>query len=62
MMPVCGWLVSLSNRVAVLEVQTQSLATAAQMAEVKQEITDWKEQDQRERTEDRVTAAREGKP
>ncbi len=39
--PVCGWMVSLSNRLAVLEEKTQTLATAAQMAEVKQKIEDW---------------------
>jgi hypothetical protein len=61
MMPVCGWMVSLSNRVAVLEEKTQSLATAAQMAEVKQKIDDWIQEDARNGANDRVTAARESK-
>jgi regulator of replication initiation timing len=60
-MPICGWMVSLSNRVAVLEEKTASLATAAQMAEVKQKIDDWIELNNRLRLDDQARAAREGK-
>jgi hypothetical protein len=60
-MPICGWMVSLSNRVAVLEEKTASLATAAQMAEVKQKIDDWIELSNRLRLDDQARAAREGK-
>jgi heme exporter protein D len=61
MMPVCGWMISLSNRVAVLEEKTQSLATSAQMAEVKTQIADWIAESERERINDRVVATRESK-
>ncbi len=61
MLPVCGWMISLSNRVAVLEEKTQSLATAAQMAEVKTQISDWIAETERQRIDDRVRAAREAK-
>jgi hypothetical protein len=53
-MPVCGWLVTLSNRVSVLEEKTATLATAAQMAEVKTEITDWIAETERDRVADRA--------
>ena len=52
-LPVCGWMVSLSNRVASLEEKTSSLATAAQMAEVKQKIDDWIQVSSREHYDDR---------
>ena len=61
MIPVCGWLVTLSNRVAALEVSTQSLATAAQMAEVKQKVDDLVEETIRERVEAGVAAERQAK-
>ena len=61
MMPVCGWMVSLSNRVAVLEEKTASLATSAQMAEVKTQISDWINESQRERVDDRITQSRESR-
>jgi hypothetical protein len=61
MMPVCGWLVTLSNRVAALETKTDSLATSAQMAEVKQKIDDWIAESDRLRVDDRVAAAREAR-
>lgn len=51
--PVCGWMVSLSNRVSANEVKIESLATAAQMAEVKQKIDDWIQLAGRERSDDR---------
>ena len=57
--PVCGWMVSLSNRVAALEVKTESLATSAQMAEVKQKIDDWIQESDRVRVDDHIRAARE---
>jgi hypothetical protein len=50
--PVCGWMVSLGNRVSVLEEKTSTLATAAQMAEVKQKIDDWIHES--ERSTDRI--------
>jgi hypothetical protein len=59
--PVCGWMISLSNRVSVLEVKTESLATAAQMAEVKQKIEDWIAESDRARLDDRVREVREAK-
>jgi hypothetical protein len=59
--PLCGWLVTLSNRVSALEVRTESLATAAQMAEVRQKIDDWIAESDRARMDDRVNAARESK-
>jgi hypothetical protein len=52
-LPACGWMVSMSNRVAALEVKTESLATAAQMAEVKQKIDDWIAASDREREHER---------
>lgn len=61
MMPVCGWLVTLSNRVAALETKTDSLATSAQMAEVKQKIDDWIAESDRLRVDDRVAAGREAR-
>ena len=59
--PVCGWMVSISNRVAALEVKTESLATTSQMAEVKQKIDDWIAESDRERIDDRVREVREAK-
>jgi hypothetical protein len=61
MMPVCGWMVTLSNRVAALETKTDSLATSAQMAEVKQKIDDWIAEADRARVDERAAAAREAK-
>lgn len=46
--PCCGWMISLGSRVAVLEEKTGTLATAAQMAEVKQKIDDWIQESERE--------------
>lgn len=46
--PVCGWMISLGARVSVLEERTLTLATAAQMAEVKQKIDDWIQESERE--------------
>ena len=57
--PLCGWLVSLSNRISVLEEKTATLATAAQMATVTQKIDDWIEESNRVRVDDRVRDMRE---
>lgn len=59
--PVCGWMVTLGNRVSVLEEKTATLATAAQMAEVKQKIEDWIQESERARVEDRARQARESR-
>jgi hypothetical protein len=59
--PVCGWMVSISNRIAALEVKTESLATTSQMAEVKQKIDDWIAESDRERVDERVREVREAK-
>jgi hypothetical protein len=43
MIPVCGWMVALSNRVAVLEADNGRLSTAAvEIAALKQELSDFR--------------------
>jgi len=51
--PLCGWMVTLSNRVSSLEVKTDSLATSAQLSKVEQRIADWIEESDRARVEQR---------
>ena len=59
MMPVCGWMVSISNRVAVLETENSHLSTAAvQIAALTQELADFRRQYEQDRINDRVTATR----
>ena len=53
--PICGWMVSLSNRVSALEVKTESLATSSQLSKVEQRIADWIEESDRARAKERRT-------
>lgn len=47
--PVCGWLVTLSNRVAVLEADSNRLSTAAvEIAQLRQELTDFRREYERD--------------
>jgi hypothetical protein len=59
MMMVCAWMISLSNRIAVLESENSHLSTAAvQIAALTQELVDFRRQYEQDRINDRVTAAR----
>jgi len=61
MIPVCGWMISLSNRISALEVKSESLATAVQVAELKQRINDWIEASEREHVDNLAREARTSK-
>jgi len=60
-MPVCGWLVSLSNRVAVLESEAHHTATSEQIATLTQKLDDWEAEYHRDQINHDVAAARASK-
>ena len=60
-MPLCTALVSLSNRVAVLESEVGHMATAEQVAKQTQKFDDFLEEYRRDQVNDQVAAARNNK-
>jgi hypothetical protein len=58
-MPLTGWLVSVSNRVAVLESDNSHLSTAAvEISALKQELSDFRREYEQDKINTRVVDAR----
>jgi hypothetical protein len=65
-MMICAWMISLSNRVAVLEAEssrpsTTAVETAVEIAALKQELLDFRREYEQDSTDAKVVAARNGK-